>query len=134
MNRGRILIMAAAVAGFAFTLARAGEEMPMGKGMGGMAMGKEVAVKGEVVDTACYLMGAKKGAAHAECAKACFKAGQDLGLLGDDGKLYFLAGEKPGVNPNIPLENHIAKRVEAKGMLFDQHGANGLVVKEAKAL
>lgn len=127
MRKGSLVFAIAVAAGFVFgpsLMARA-QMMPAGK---------DVTVTGEVIDTACYLMGGKKGAAHAECAKACAKAGQDLGLLADDGKVYFLAGEKPGVDPNIPLKDHIAKRVEVKGMLFDKFGADGLVVKEAKEL
>jgi len=46
----------------------------------------------------------------------------------------FLAGEKPGVNPNTPLVNYIAKNVEVKGMVIHKAKANGIVIKEVKEL
>ncbi len=98
-------------------------------------MGKEVTVKGEVVDTACFLFMGKRGEAHKQCAEACMKAGQDLGVYDEaNDTLYFLAGEKPGVNPNKPLEAHIAKTVQVKGMHVHKANAHGLVIKEVKEM
>lgn len=96
------------------------------QGMGG----KETTIKGEVVDTACFLMGEKRGAAHKECAIACAKAGQDLGIYDESTKtLYFLAGEKPGTDPNAQVKDHIAETIEVKGMVFERAGAKGIVIK-----
>lgn len=98
-------------------------------------MGKEATIKGEVVDTACFLFMGKRGPAHKQCAEACVKAGQDLGIYDEENDtVYFLAGEKPGVNPNLPVQAYIAKNVEVKGMVVQKAKAHGIVIKEVKEL
>lgn len=98
-------------------------------------MGNEATIKGEVVDTACFLFMGKRGEAHAQCAEACLKAGQDMGIYDEaSDTVYFLAGEKPGVNPNGPVQNYVAKNVEVKGMVVQKAKAHGIVIKEVKAL
>lgn len=96
-------------------------------------MGEEVTIKGEVVDTACFLFRGARGEAHKQCAAACAKAGQDLGIYDEENDtLYFPAGEKPGVDPNLPLKDHIAHNVEVKGTHVHKAKAHGIVVKEVK--
>jgi hypothetical protein len=98
-------------------------------------MGQETTIKGEVVDTACFLFMGKRGEAHKQCAEACLKAGQDLGIYDEaSDTVYFLAGEKPGVNPNGPVQNYVAKNVEVKGMVVNKAKAHGIVIKEVKEL
>lgn len=98
-------------------------------------MGQEKTIKGEVVDTACFLFMGKRGDAHKQCAEACLKAGQDLGIYDEaSDTLYFLAGEKPGVDPNAPLRDHVAKNVEVKGATVQKAKANGIVIKSVKPL
>ena len=98
-------------------------------------MGEQATIKGEVVDTACFRFMGKRGAAHAQCAEACAKAGQDLGIYDEaSDTVYFLAGEKPGVDPNGPVKGYIAKNVEVKGMVMQKAKAHGIVIKEVKEL
>ncbi len=98
-------------------------------------MGQEATIKGEVVDTACFLFMGKRGETHKQCAEACLKAGQDMGIYDEaNDTVYFLAGEKPGVNPNIPVQNYVAKNVEVKGMTVQKAKAHGIVIKEVKPL
>ncbi len=98
-------------------------------------MGQEATIKGEVVDTACFLFMGKRGEAHKQCAEACLKAGQDMGIYDEaNDTVYFLAGEKPGVNPNGPVQDYVARNVEVKAMTVQKAKAHGIVIKEVKPL
>lgn len=98
-------------------------------------MGQEATIKGEVVDTACFLFMGKRGETHKQCAEACLKAGQDMGIYDEaNDTVYFLAGEKPGVNPNGPVQDYVARNVEVKGMTVQKAKAHGIVIKEVKPL
>jgi hypothetical protein len=47
-------------------------------------------VVGEIVDFSCYLEVGKHGEKHRDCAQKCFRNGQPIGLLAEDGSLYML--------------------------------------------
>ncbi len=51
-------------------------------------------VVGEIVDFSCYLEVGKHGDKHRDCAQKCFRAGQPIGLLTQDGSLYMLMEEE----------------------------------------
>ena len=51
-------------------------------------------VVGEIVDFSCYLEVGKHGEKHRDCAQKCFRAGQPIGLLTQDGSLYMLMEEE----------------------------------------
>ena len=51
-------------------------------------------VVGEIVDFSCYLQVGKHGEKHRDCAQKCFRAGQPIGLLTQDGTLYMLMEEE----------------------------------------
>jgi phage tail protein X len=94
---------------------------------------EDTTVKGEVVDTACFLHYGKKGADHKACAEACLKAGQDMGIYDEaHDTLYVLLENKPGLDPNAPIKNHVAKTVEVTGTVVQRAKVQGIVVKEAK--
>jgi len=91
---------------------------------------KEVTVKGEVVDVACYMMGGAKGDDHKACAEACAKAGGSLGILTADGKLYVsLLPDNHKQGPNAVLMDHIAHTVEATGYVRTSGGVQGIMIK-----
>ncbi len=91
---------------------------------------KEMTVKGEVIDIACYLMGGAKGPDHVKCAQACAKAGGSLGILTNDGTVYVsLLPDDHKNNPNHLLMDHIGHIVEAKGFVRAKGGVNGLMIK-----
>lgn len=95
---------------------------------------KEVTVKGEVVDVACYISHGARGEKHKACAEACADAGGALGVLTTDGKLYVsLLPDEHNAGPNALLKDHIAQTVEAKGLLRSKGGVNGIVVKSVSA-
>ncbi len=91
---------------------------------------KEMTVKGEVVDVACYLMGGSRGEGHIKCAQACAKAGGSLGILTNDGTVYVsLLPDDHKKSPNAILMDHIGHMVEAKGFVRAKGGVNGMMIK-----
>ena len=55
---------------------------------------KIATVTGEIVDFSCYLEVGKHGEKHRDCAQKCFRNGQPVGLLTQDGTLYMLMEEE----------------------------------------
>ena len=101
--------------------------------LAGAAKAEDVTIKGEVVDTACFLHYSKTGAAHKACAEACLKAGQDMGIYDEENDtLYVLLESKPGTDPNELIKNYVAKKVEVVGTVAEKAKVQGLVVKEVK--
>ena len=56
--------------------------------------GQRTTITGEVVDLWCYLEGGDRGPAKKDCATACAKAGNPIGVLDAKGNLYVAAGLK----------------------------------------
>jgi hypothetical protein len=86
-------------------------------------------IVGEVVDPGCWIVNGSKGASHKECAIACAKAGQVLGILENKTqKLYILATDKPGEDPNKGLIDYVGQIVTAKGRVYSRGGATGIKI------
>ncbi|HET7903666.1 MAG TPA: hypothetical protein VFM17_03805, partial [Candidatus Eisenbacteria bacterium] len=69
-------------------------------------------IVGEVVDPACWIVNGAKGEQHKECAIACAKAGQVLAILeAKTNKLYLIATENPGEDPNKGVIDFVAQKV-----------------------
>jgi hypothetical protein len=84
---------------------------------------------GEVIDPACWIINGSSGKGHAECAAACAKAGQTLAILEKKTqKVYILAGESPGQDPNKGVIEYIGQPVLVKGRVFARGGALGIQV------
>src|SRR5438067_890805 len=84
--------------------------------------GKEVTVKGEVLDMACYIDHGATGAKHADCAKDCIAKGLPVGIKSDDGKTYLIIGEHKPLNAE--LADQAAKKITVKGKLTSSDGIN----------
>jgi hypothetical protein len=56
--------------------------------------GKEVTLKGEIVDLSCYLQLGKHGDKHASCGKKCIANGEPIGLVTKEGQVYLLMAEE----------------------------------------
>lgn len=86
---------------------------------------------GEVLDLSCYLTQGAKGPDHAQCAKACVKGGQPMGLLTEDGTVFLLgAGEdKDQFNALKELAGEMA---EVSGAKSERGGMKMVVVEKAK--
>jgi hypothetical protein len=86
-------------------------------------------VIGEVIDPACWVINGAKGEAHKECAIACAKAGQTLAILErKTNKVYILASERPGEDPNKGLIDYVGQAVLAKGKIYSRGGLSAIQV------
>jgi len=84
---------------------------------------------GEVVDPACWIVNGAKGPSHKECAIACAKAGQVLAIVENKTqKLYLVATDKPGEDPNKGLIDYVGQTVLVKGRVYSRGGATGIKV------
>ena len=102
---------------------------------------KTVEIKGEVIDTWCYLSGVMggpdsvTGSAHHTCALWCAAGGIPIGVLAEDGTIYMvlkIAGEDPLAQTDTIMEIQ-SDQITAKGMHYVRDGVNYLVVEDVVA-
>lgn len=80
-------------------------------------------VIGEVIDPACWIINGAKGEAHKECMIACAKSGQTLAILEKKtNKIYILATERPGDDPNRGVIDYAGQSVLVKGKVYSRGG------------
>ena len=96
-----VAFVAALVAGPGFAAEKAG-------------MGKTSVIKGELVDSRCYLGAGKRGPDHVKCAVACAKDGLPIGLVDAKGKYYTLV-----IQANQIAESN-GLQAEVEGMLHGE--------------
>jgi hypothetical protein len=98
------------------------------------AKGKPVTVTGRVVDNVCMLTMGQKGEGHRECAIGCDKAGVRMALLDEKAnQLYTLMADKPFVDPNSQIREHLERVVTIKGDLYEAPGGQKvLAIKEVQ--
>lgn len=97
--------------------------------------GKVETIVGQVICPACYLeAGAKSvSAAHFQCAVDCARSGQTMAFYDrENDRIYFIAGELPGQNPNTPVMPYINKMVDVRGNVYYRAGAWGIVILTVK--
>jgi hypothetical protein len=94
--------------------------------------GERVTIKGEVVDMWCYLEGGDRGPAKKECATACAKAGNPIGLLDANGNLYVAAGLKDHQPAQTILQSRMSDQVTVTGTLVKKGGVQMIYVETAK--
>ena len=93
--------------------------------------GKYTTIVGEVMDPACFLEAGVKsiGPGHYQCAYDCARSGQTLAIYDrDEDRIYFIAGELPGKNPNDPVIAYIHKKVDVTGTVYHRSDAYGIVI------
>jgi hypothetical protein len=97
--------------------------------------GKPATVTGRVVDNICMLGMGLKGEGHRECAIGCDKAGVRMALLDEKANvLYTLMADKPFVDPNAQIREHLERVVTIKGDLYEAPGGQKvLAIKEVEA-
>ena len=95
--------------------------------------GREITVRGEVLDMTCYIANNLSGPEHAICAKECIKRGLPAGIKGEDGKVYLLTG-KPGDSVNAELANYAAQIVTIRGKESWRDGFAQLQIEEIRKL
>lgn len=86
-------------------------------------------ITGDVIDPSCWVMNGAKGEAHKECMIACAKAGQTLAILEKKtNKVYILAAERPGEDPNKSVLDYAGMPVVVKGKVFTRGGIMAIQV------
>jgi hypothetical protein len=75
-----------------------------------------------------------KGEGHRECAIGCDQAGVRMALLDEKANvLYTLMADKPFVDPNDKIREHLERVVTIKGDLYDAPGGQKvLAIKEVQ--
>ena len=108
-----------------------GHKMPASKGP--RDMGTPATITGEVMDPACFLEAGPKsiGPGHYQCAIDCVRSGQTLAIYDrENDRIYFIAGELPGKNPNEPLLPYLHKKVDVTGVVFHRASAYGIRINK----
>lgn len=104
-------------------------KMPSAKGA--PDKGKVMTIVGEVMDPACFLEAGSKsiGPGHFQCAVDCARSGQTLAIYDRAAdRIYFIAGELPGKNPNDPVMRYIHQKVDVSGTVYHRADAWGIVI------
>ncbi len=102
------------------------------------ATAETVEIRGEVIDTWCYLSGVMggpdsvTGSAHHTCALWCAAGGIPIGVLAQDGTIYMvlkLEGEDPLAQSDsiMKIQSDV---ITARGQHYMRDGVNYLVVEK----
>ncbi len=73
--------------------------------------GEVQTLKGELVDSRCWLTEAKRGADHQKCAALCMKDGIPAGLVTSDGKYYTLIVQPASLAEIMALQAEVTGTV-----------------------
>lgn len=122
MNRRIVCVVSMAAAALVLTVRTAVGE----------PKGKEVTVRGEVIDLWCYLEGGDHGADHKDCAVTCAKAGNPIGILDAKGNVYVAMGIKDHQPGREVLIDKMAETVTVSGTLVKKGGVQVIYVKSVK--
>jgi len=102
---------------------------------------KLIEIKGEIIDTWCYLSGvmggqdAVVGTAHHTCALWCAAGGIPVGVLTEEGEIYMvlkIKGEEVLAKSDTIMEIQ-SDVITAKGMHYVRDGVNYIVVEDVIA-
>ena len=93
--------------------------------------GNTVTIKGELVDSLCYVAMNATGAGHKQCAIACAKAGIPISMLEDGtGKLYTVLPKEDKTGYPESVIAKMGEQVTLKGDLYE-NGGNRYVTVES---
>src|SRR5437899_9661003 len=91
--------------------------------------GATLTIKGEAVDLWCYMEGGDRGPAKKECATACAKAGNSIGIVDASGTVYLASGLQDHQPARDVLIAKMNEPVEVTGTLVKKGGAQMIFVK-----
>jgi hypothetical protein len=94
--------------------------------------GVTVTIRGEAVDLWCYMEGGDRGPAKKECATACAKAGNAIGIVDAKGTVYLVSGLQDHQPARDILLEKMDEAVEVTGTLVKKGGAQMIFVKSVK--
>jgi len=95
-----------------------------------LIQGREIVVKGEVLDLTCYVAYNWSGPKHASCAMDCIKSGLPVGIKAEHGKVYLLTGKDAHVNAE--LADYAAKIVTVRGKETAREGFAQIQIEEIR--
>lgn len=91
---------------------------------------QQVTVRGEVVDSVCWIKNGARGADHRGCAQTCADGGIPLALLQEEtNELIWLASSESMQGANEQLKAHASHTVEITGTWAEREGAKILVIE-----
>jgi len=90
------------------------------------------ALKGEIIDTACYLDHGAKGEKHKACAMNCLSSGIPPSLLTADGKIYLLLPPHGPRDAYDKVKGMAAETVTVKGQVHSEGGLQAMIVSEVE--
>jgi hypothetical protein len=93
---------------------------------------KQVTLRGEIVDTGCYLAHGARGEKHKGCANKCIANGMPMGLLTADGALYLLTLDHDDADPFNHAKELTAQTVEVTGTVLSRSGMKAINVTGVK--
>ena len=94
---------------------------------------QEITIKGELVDSLCYVAMASKGAGHKQCAIDCAKAGIPISMLEDGtGKLYTVLPKEDKTGYPASVINRMGEPVTLKGDLYENGGQRYVTVESVE--
>lgn len=94
---------------------------------------RQVAIKGELVDSLCYVAMGAKGPGHRQCAIDCVKAGIPISLLEDGtGQLYTVLPKEDKTGYPASVINRMGETVTLKGDLYEQGGNRYVTVESVE--
>jgi hypothetical protein len=92
---------------------------------------KPMTLKGELVDTGCYIGHGAMGEKHKECATKCIANGMPMGLL--SGKtLYLITMNHDNPDAYNKLKDMAGQMVEVTGVVGERNGVKAIDVTDAK--
>ena len=94
---------------------------------------QEIAIKGELVDSLCYVAMAAKGSGHKQCAIDCAKAGIPISIVEDGtGKLYTVLPKEDKTGYPMNVINKMGETVTLKGDLYESGGNKYVTVESVE--
>src|SRR3954469_23381042 len=94
--------------------------------------GEHATITGEVVDLWCFLEGGDRGPAKRDCAIACAKAGNPIGIVDAKGNVYVAAGLKDHQPANALLLQRMSSQVTVTGTLVKAGGVQMMYIESVK--
>ena len=94
---------------------------------------QEITIKGELVDSLCYVAMASKGTGHKQCAIDCAKAGIPISILEDGtGKMYTVLPKEDKTGYPASVINKMGETVTLKGDLYENGGQRYVTVESVE--
>ena len=94
---------------------------------------QEITIKGELVDSLCYVGMAANGKGHKQCAIDCAKAGIPISILEDGtGKLYTVLPKEDKTGYPASVINKMGETVTLKGDLYENGGQRYVTVESVE--